>query len=70
MKANVIFLMLLSALSLGAYAQDDDMYSFSSKKKEQGTSTSAAQKPVSASTLGEGDACADYHTGQLRDVDE
>ncbi len=68
MKANVITLMLLAAICLGAYAQDDDMYSFSSKKKTQ----KSTQQTVTARTQTslDYDEEADYHTGQLRDVDE
>ena len=72
MKANIITLLLLSAICFNANAQDDDMYSFSSKKKAQQTSTASQAKSLSSTYLDEdeGDADADYHTGQLRDVDE
>ena len=71
MKTNILTLLLLSVFCLSANAQDDDMYSFSSKKKAQGTTTTTQPKS-SAGTYSEdeGDADADYHTGQLRDVDE
>ena len=70
MKANVIFLLMLSAVCLSAYAQDDDMYSFSSKKKGQQTTTAPVQRNNSSAYEDYGDANVDYHTGQLRDVDE
>ena len=70
MKANVITLMMLLAVCFSASAQDDDMYSFSSKKKNQQNTTSSAQVSSQASIDDEGDPNADYHTGQLRDVDE
>ena len=70
MTANLFTLLLLSLVCLSAHAQDDDMYSFSSKKKTKNTTT-AVQKKTSPSTYDEeGDANADYHTGKLRDVDE
>ena len=67
MKANIFTLLLLSALCLNAYAQDDDMYSFSSKKKTQKVSASTGYN-----TSSEEDTYvdADYHTGDLFDVDE
>ena len=71
MKANVITLLMLSALCLSAYAQDDDMYFMSSKKKAQKSTTSATMQSQSATS---GDSYSnthvDYHIGQLRDVDE
>ena len=73
MKAKVITLMLLSALCLSAYAQDDDMYSFSSKKKAQKNTTTTTVKSRPSSydfDMDDNDAEADYHIGQLRDVDE
>ena len=70
MKANIITLLLLSAICLNANAQDDDMYSFSTKKKAQQTTTTTSARSSSSAYFDEGDADADYHTGQLRDVDE
>ena len=70
MKANVIFLMMLSLVCFSTYAQDDDMYSFSSKKKGQQKTTVSVQKNNSSAYEDDGEANVDYHTGQLRDVDE
>ena len=70
MKANVITLLMLLAVCFNASAQDDDMYSFSSKKKGQQTTTVSTQSSSHSNYEDEGDANADYHTGQLRDVDE
>lgn len=71
MKAHVIFLMLLSLVCFNTYAQDDDMYSFSSKKKESAKATAASVQNSSQSTYSNrSNATADYHIGQLRDVDE
>ena len=70
MKANVITLLMLLAICFSASAQDDDMYSFSSKKKGQANTTASVQSSTSSSAWDESDANADYHTGQLRDVDE
>ena len=69
MKANIFTLLLLSALCLNAYAQDDDMY-FLSSKKAQKKATKTVQVRLATDFEDEGDAYADYHTGQLRDVDE
>ena len=68
MKANIFTLLLLSALCLNAYAQDDDMYFMSSKKKAQKNTITVTSKPARTSVSDEDEA--DYHTGQLRDVDE
>ena len=57
---------MLGAFSLSGFAQDDDMYSFSSKKKSQSTTTTVQARPTTS--YDESDANADYHTGQLRDV--
>ena len=71
MKARTITLMLLAAICLSTYAQDDDMYSFSSKKKVQPTNaSSSALAGYDASDVEEAYVEADYHTGELRDVDE
>ena len=69
MKANILTLLLLSLVCFSAQAQDDDMYFMSSKKKAQKT----APARVSSATVyndADDEADADYHIGQLRDVDE
>ena len=70
MKANVITLLMLLAVCFSASAQDDDMYSFSSKKKTQQSAYTTTRQVTPDYSDDEGDANADYHTGQLRDVDE
>lgn len=76
MKRNMILLLALSVLPYAAMAQgtDDDMYFVPGKKKVQvekavtlPATDASRQRPV---VVTEADPNADYHTGQLRDVDE
>lgn len=67
MKARTITLMLLAAICLSTYAQDDDMYSFSSKKKAKNVTASTGHNTSSEENTY---VDADYHTGDLFDVDE
>lgn len=78
MTRKLSLLAMLVALPLALSAQDDDMYFVSSKKKAEPKVT-RQQESHTASTNAEGarwqqtpeaEANADYHTGQLRDVDE
>ena len=84
MKRNFLFLIAILMLPVSMMAQsvDDDMYFVPGKKKSSkqsaslnaaNSSTSAARKTVTYPTTvetEETEANADYHTGQLRDVDD
>ena len=61
---------MLLAVCFSASAQDDDMYSFSSKKKNQQNTTVSVQNDARSTYDEDRNPNADYHTGQLRDVDE
>lgn len=75
MKRNLILLLALSVLPCMAFAQstDDDLYFVPGKKKAK---TERVEKTDRAATrrdqpvVYEGNPKVDYHTGQLRDVDE
>lgn len=75
MKRNLILLLALSVLpgTLWAQSADDDMYFVPGKTKAKTEKTTKPSRPVvtSQSTeVDDADANADYHTGQLRDIDE
>ena len=68
----MIFLMAILALPFAIYAQNDDMYFVSSKKKSANKEKTVESKNSarrSASPWADVED-ADYHTGKLRDVDE
>ncbi len=65
--------MAILALPFAIYAQNDDMYFVSSKKKidqKAERSERSQTRHRDASSAWEGTEDADYHTGSLRDVDE
>lgn len=81
MKGNLILLLALSVLPCTLWAQsaDDDMYYVPGKAKAKtekvtGPTRTTVAGPTRTTVVGEradeSDARADYHTGQLRDVDE
>ena len=70
MKAKIITLLMSSLVCLAIQAQDDDMYSFSSKKKAQKNTTAYLPEETQTGYDDDRDPYADYHTGQLRDIDE
>ena len=70
MKAKIITLLMSSLVCLAIQAQDDDMYSFSSKKKAQKNTTVYLPEETQTGYDDDRDPNADYHTGQLRDIDE
>jgi hypothetical protein len=70
MKAKIITLLMSSLVCLAIQAQDDDMYSFSSKKKAQKNTTVYLPEETQTGYDDDRDPYADYHTGQLRDIDE
>ena len=79
MKLLHLFLLFVFGLTVSVQAQDidDDMY-FVSNKKKATKSTVKTQKNYTTSTFAtktdtaedDAEANADYHTGQLRDVDD
>ena len=79
MKLLHLFLLLVFGLTVSVQAQDidDDMY-FVSNKKKATKSTVKTQKNYTTSTFAtktdtaedDAEANVDYHTGQLRDVDD
>ena len=78
MKRNLLFLLALMALpfSLFAQSEEDDMYFVPSKKTKTETRVSTVptaprvQRTVTRVTAVKTDTLPDYHTGQLRDVDD
>lgn len=75
MKRNLILLLALSVLPCMAFAQstDDDLYFVPGKKKaktERMEKTDRAATRRDQPVVYEGNPKVDYHTGQLRDVDE
>lgn len=71
----LVLVLALGALPYAALAQstDDDMYFVPGKAKAKTEKQARPSQPVQVRTqqvTEEGDAHADYHTGQLRDVDE
>lgn len=77
MKRNLLTLIMAVCLPVLTFAQsDDDMY-FVPKKKKAETKTvsrSSVKTPVreyvATGNVADADTASDYHTGQLRDVDE
>ena len=72
MTRKMIFLMAILALPFAIYAQNDDMYFVSSKKKSANKEKTVENKSSarrSASPWADVED-ADFHTGKLRDVDE
>lgn len=65
----MLFLMAILALPFAIYAQNDDMYFVSSKKKSEKASKENRSRRAEASPWADTEE-ADYHTGSLRDVDE
>lgn len=73
MNRNLFALVALLSLPTMMCAQDDDMYFVPKKKKADVTTTvtpTATRQTESSSYDPDRDANADYHTGNLRDVDE
>ena len=79
MKFLYLFLLSVWGLSATVHAQDidDDMYFVSSKKKAAKSAAKTAKNKTVYTDVSEIDASedyedanVDYHTGQLRDVDD
>lgn len=73
MKRNLIAFVALLSLPTMISAQDDDMYFVPKKKKADVTTTVTSIPRQTVSTTehdADRDADTDYHTGNLRDVDE
>lgn len=71
MTRKMYLLMAILAVPFATFAQNDDMYFVSSKKKvqEKNVASSSSRKAKTASPWDDAEE-VDYHSGSLRDVDE